>query len=224
MTLRKTIAFVSALVFAAVTASVQAAQPREPGWDDLVPASAAFDDPFAALSPDHLYLLATIASVRDAEASGSEPSVLTKQEAKDALAELETENIDVDGLLARRAEISEKRRQRALSTNNELEGELIRMPGYVLPLEYEGQKVTQFLLVPFVGACIHTPPPPPNQIMHVLLDESNDFESRSVYEPMWVTGRISSKASTHNLYVQNGYGDFQIAHRLQADLVERYQQ
>ncbi|UCH46565.1 MAG: DUF3299 domain-containing protein [Betaproteobacteria bacterium] len=204
--------------------TAQAAQPREMGWDDLVPASVAFDDPFAALSPDHLYLLATVASVRDAQAAGNEVSALTLEEAKDALAELEAEDIDVDGLLARRAEIAEKRRKQAMSTNNEIEGTLIRMPGYVLPLEYDGQKVTEFLLVPFVGACIHTPPPPPNQIVHVLLDESNAFESKGVYEPVWVTGRISSKATTHNLYVQDGYGDFQIAYRLQAEVVERYEQ
>jgi hypothetical protein len=224
MSLRNTITIVSAVFFAAATVSTQAAQPRELRWDDLVPASAAFDDPFAALSPDHLYLLATVASFRDAQASGREVNALTHEEAKDALAELVAEDIDVDDLLARRAEITEKRRQRALSTNNELEGEMIRMPGYVLPLEYEGQRVTEFLLVPFVGACIHTPPPPPNQIVHVLLDEANAFESRGVYEPVWVTGRISSEASTQNLYVQDGYGDFQIAYRLRADLVERYEQ
>ena len=63
-------------------------------------ASAAFDDPFAALSPDHLYLLATVASFRDSQAAGAEVDALTIEEAKDALAELDAEGIDVDGLLA----------------------------------------------------------------------------------------------------------------------------
>ena len=45
------------------------------------------------------------------------------------------------------------------------------MPGYLLPLEFSGKLVSEFLLVPWVGACIHTPPPPPNQIVHVKTDK-----------------------------------------------------
>ena len=51
--------------------------------------------------------------------------------------------------------------------NPALDGKTIRIPGYVLPLEFSGSKVTEFLLVPWVGACIHTPPPEPNQIVYV---------------------------------------------------------
>jgi len=220
MDLRNTIAFGSALFFAAVTASAQAAQPRELGWDDLVPASASFDDPFAALSPDHLYLLATVASFRDAQAAGGKVDALTIEEAKDALAELEAEDIDVDGLLARRAEISEKRRQQALSTNSELEGELIRMPGYVLPLEYSEGKVTEFLLVPFVGACIHTPPPPPNQIIHVKVERG--FQSSGMFEPVWVNGILKTEQSNPNLSFVDGSAQIPVAYTLTAEGVERY--
>lgn len=221
MTLRNTIAFFLALSFATLATSIQAAQPRELGWDDLVPASAAFDDPFAALSPDHLYLLATVASYRDAEAAGREVTASTIEEAKDALAELQAEGIDVDGLLARRGEISEKRRQHALSTNNELEGELIRMPGYVLPLEYDGQKVTEFLLVPFVGACIHTPPPPPNQIIHVKVE--NGFQSRGMFEPVWVNGVLKAEQTSPNLSFVDGSAEIPVAYTLTAEQVDPYQ-
>jgi hypothetical protein len=215
-------AYVLALFFAGVAVSIQAAQPRELGWGDLVPASAEFDDPFAALSPDHLYLLATVASFREAEASGSEISVLTKEEAKDALAELEAEGVDVDGFLARRAEISEKRRQLALSTNSELEGELIRMPGYVLPLEFAEGKVTEFLLVPFVGACIHTPPPPPNQIIHVKVESG--FRSKGMFEPVWVDGVIKAEQSNPNLSFVDGSAEIPVAYTLTAQDVEPYTQ
>ena len=222
LALRNTMAFVSALFFAAVTATAQAAQPRELRWNDLVPASAAFDDPFAALSPDHLYLLATVASFRDARAAGGEIDALTIEEAKDALAKLEAEHIDVDGLLARRAEISEKRRQLALSTNSDLEGELIRMPGYVLPLEYDGERVTEFLLVPFVGACIHTPPPPPNQIIHVKVESG--FKSTGMFEPVWVDGVIRAEQSSPNLSFVDGSAEIPVAYTLTAEHVEPYQQ
>lgn len=222
MALRNIIAFISALFFAAVAASAQAAQPRELGWDDLVPASASFDDPFAAISPDHLYLLATVASFRDTQAAGGEIDILTNEEAKDALAELEAESIDVDGLLARRAEIAEKRRRLALSTNGDLEGELIRMPGYVLPLEFAEGKVTEFLLVPFVGACIHTPPPPPNQIIHVKVESG--FQSKGMFEPVWVDGVIKAEQSNPNLSFVDGSANIPVAYTLTAEQVEPYQQ
>ena len=45
-----------------------------------------------------------------------------------------------------------------------LNGERIRIPGFVIPLEKSGSKVTEFLLVPYFGACIHTPPPPPTRL------------------------------------------------------------
>src|SRR5690606_41234775 len=48
-----------------------------------------------------------------------------------------------------------------------LNGKKIRIPGYVVQLEGDADKVTQFLLVPYFGACIHVPPPPPNQIILV---------------------------------------------------------
>ena len=51
----------------------------------------------------------------------------------------------------------------------ELDGTPVRLPGFVVPLEYDAnQNVTEFFLVPYFGACIHMPPPPPNQIIHEI--------------------------------------------------------
>jgi hypothetical protein len=127
----------------------------------------------------------------------------------------------VAGLLARRSEVSEKRRQRALATNSELEGELIRMPGYVLPLEYDGEDVIEFLLVPFVGACIHTPPPPPNQIIHVRIE--NGYKTKGMYEPVWVSSTLKAEQSNPNLSFVDGAADIPVAYTLSAVGVERYE-
>lgn len=83
----------------------------------------------------------------------------------------------------------------------ELDGEFIRMPGFMLPLDYtEEGKVRSFLLVPYYGACIHVPPPPPNQI--VFVDTSaNPVASKSLWEPVWVTGTMEVKMNV------NGLGD-----------------
>src|SRR6187549_1707175 len=51
-----------------------------------------------------------------------------------------------------------------------LDGKSVRIPGYMVPLEDDSEIVSEFLLVPYVGACIHTPPPPPNQIVQVKMN------------------------------------------------------
>lgn len=53
-------------------------------------------------------------------------------------------------------------------TRPELDGKAVQINGYLVPLEQAKGEVREFLLVPYFGACIHTPPPPANQIVHVL--------------------------------------------------------
>jgi hypothetical protein len=75
-----------------------------------------------------------------------------RQEATDAVAKLLKQGVDVEGLFARREEVRQLRTQRPNAEVPELNGQTLRLPGYVLPLEYEGKKVTEFLLAPWVGA------------------------------------------------------------------------
>ena len=196
---------------------------RELGWEDLVSPGSAFDDPFAALEQDQLYNLSIVARYRQQPVGDQAVADWLEAEAERAEAELEQAGIDIDGLLERRAEIAEKRRARAQATNTELDGATVRMPGYVLPLEFKGKGVTEFLLVPWVGACIHTPPPP-NQIVHVTLDEGNAFEGGTSFEPVWIEGEMQTRKSTQSLYLTDGSSDIDIGYRLQAKLVERYTQ
>ena len=67
-----------------------------------------------------------------------------------------------------------------------LNGARIRIPGFVIPLERVGDKVKEFLLVPYFGACIHTPPPPSNQIIHVTV--SKPISGMRTMDTMWVNG------------------------------------
>ena len=195
---------------------------RELKWDDLIPKSVAFDDPFAEMEREKLEYLGFVARVRNLITAGKPVSQQTRDEAAEIEAELIKEGIDVDGLLARRDEIRALRKKRAGAVVEDLDGASIKMPGYLLPLEFSGHKITEFLLVPWVGACIHTPPPPPNQIVHVVLDQGNGFESRSIYEPVWVAGEMVIQASTRNLFLKDGSSDINIGYKLQANLVERY--
>ncbi len=75
-------------------------------------------------------------------------------------------------------------------TNPKLAGRLVKIPGYVAPLEMDGEVASEFLLVPYFGACIHVPPPPANQVVHVRAVGKGTKAARSWYDTVWVIGRM----------------------------------
>lgn len=80
---------------------------------------------------------------------------------------------------------------------NDWNGKTVRLPGYVVPLDYSGEGVTTFILVPYIGACIHVPPPPANQL--VLVTSEPAYMSEGVFEPVIVTGKISTEGEVTDL-------------------------
>ncbi|MCP4389818.1 MAG: DUF3299 domain-containing protein, partial [Gammaproteobacteria bacterium] len=134
-----------------------AAESREINWDDLVPAEAEFDDAFTRLDEDTLYELTLVAGVRDRLEAGMEVDEKTLANYRERVEDLENEGVDVDGLMVMREQITEERIAKTYLANEDLNGKSVRIPGYLLPLEFDGDKVTEFFLVPYVGACIHTP-------------------------------------------------------------------
>ncbi|UCB55828.1 MAG: DUF3299 domain-containing protein [Thiotrichales bacterium] len=196
---------------------------REVTWDDLVPAELDFDDPFEKLTEDQLYNLALIARYREQKESKAKTPDFTSAEYDEATSKLKEDNIDIEGLLARREEITEKRRLRGQTANTKLDGKNIRIPGYLLPLEFKEKKVTEFLLVPWVGACIHTPPPPPNQIVHVKLQEGFDLGD-DIFTPVWVNGVMKAENNNPELSFVDGKQNIDVSYVLQADEVKPYEE
>lgn len=85
------------------------------------------------------------------------------------------------------------------AVNSELDGQTIRLSGFVAPLSYEDELITEFLLVPTFGACIHVPPPPPNQTVLVTLDTSEGLTIEDSWGPVWVEGTMTVSATTTDL-------------------------
>jgi uncharacterized protein len=80
-------------------------------------------------------------------------------------------------------------------TNPKMDGARVRLPGYVVPLEEVKGELKEFLLVPYFGACIHSPPPPANQIVHVT--SSTPLKGWRTMDAVWVNGTLkSSRADT----------------------------
>ncbi|WP_044872652.1 DUF3299 domain-containing protein [Pseudomonas sp. LFM046] len=85
----------------------------------------------------------------------------------------------------------------------ELDGQQVKLPGYIVPLDVtEEGRVTEFLLVPYFGACIHVPPPPSNQIVHVTSELGVLMDA--LYQPFWIEGPLQVKASSSEL-AEAGY-------------------
>ena len=72
-----------------------------------------------------------------------------------------------------------------------LNGQTVRIPGYVVPLDAVQDAMKEFLLVPYFGACIHTPPPPANQIVHVL--PAVPAKGLRAMEVVWVRGVMQAR-------------------------------
>ncbi len=96
--------------------------------------------------------------------------------------------------------------------NMALNGQEIMLAGYVIPLEFTSEGVTRFVLVPFVGACIHVPPPPPNQLVFVNTDKP--WPQGNLWDAVLVTGTLRAHMQRTEIA--------KVGYEMTADLVEPY--
>lgn len=79
-----------------------------------------------------------------------------------------------------------------------LNGRKIRLPGFIVPLEFnDALVVTEFFLVPYFGACLHVPPPPPNQIVYVKYIDGIQIESLD--QAFWVSGQLTTDSQVNDM-------------------------
>jgi len=84
------------------------------------------------------------------------------------------------------------------SVNKQLDGANVKIPGFIVPLDIgKDGLVSEFFLVPYFGACIHVPPPPPNQIVFVKMAKGIALDS--IYEAYWITGKMKLSNKTTRL-------------------------
>ncbi len=196
---------------------LMAEEVRQITWKDLVPAHLADVDPVAHLTPDQQDLVGWIMYMLETLPPRSAETEDLYESLDQEMPLLKKYNIDLKQIMERTREIQ-------TAVVKELDGQDVRMPGYLLPLEITDGKVTEFLLVPYVGACIHVPPPPPNQIVHVKLDPEDGLKSGNLFDPVWVTGKIKAKSMVKDLFLIDGSANIDIGYTMQADRVEPYKQ
>lgn len=169
----------AALALLPMSGVVRAQSTRDLKWADLVPPAAP------AAKPRSLF-------------SGAAPlSSLSPPLPGSPLASGPGSNEDNEPPPPYRSEgkwMSEPSRRRASgppAVVTALDGQRVRLGGYVVALDFDATKISEFLLVPFVGACIHVPPPPANQIVYVKT--GTPFDIKGQFTPVWVTGTIRTE-------------------------------
>lgn len=102
----------------------------------------------------------------------------------------------------------------SIAVNKKLSEAKVKIPGFVVPLVVDDNGVvSEFFLVPYFGACIHVPPPPPNQIVYVKL-AGGGVRLGSEEDAYWVTGTLHAQT--------NGTSRATAAYTLDASRMELY--
>ena len=101
----------------------------------------------------------------------------------------------------------------AAGSVKEFDGKRVAISGFVVPLDLDATTVTEFLLVPYIGACIHVPPPPPNQVVYVR--SAKGVRITGLFDAVTVTG-VLRQAEMNTELAEAGY-------RITADKVEAYE-
>jgi len=212
-------ALISALLLTSPILAGEIARTIE--WEDLVPKMEPLEDPFKTLTNDQLTDLQTLFWIRDTQQQNSNSAVDdTLKDAVKRRHRLTRQGLDVDRLMAAIDRFEREVAKRNHATNFALDGQMVRIPGYALPLEHIDTGIKELLLVPYVGACIHVPPPPANQTIYVTLEDP--YIARTLYEPVWITGRMYIKSTSKALSFVDGSADIYSAYSLEGIKVKHY--
>lgn len=197
---------------------VAALEPLEISWVDLLPEESPLHDPFANLQSQQVSDLADLYRIEVLRISSPSDQVLSR--ALKIRERLVSQGLDPDQLFEQREALMNERKQASSQLNSDIIGKVVRLPGYLLPLEFDGQKAVEFLLVPSVGACIHTPPPPANQMVLVRYPEG--FEAGGLFTPVWISGEMRAQGHSNELYLVDGQAAIDTSYFVEAMSVEIY--
>ena len=171
-------------------------------WKDLE-APQDFEDPYEKLELDQLRQLGELAYYREIENIAKDELTAYEESRKDSLVKwLKAAQVDYEYLFEIRPKVEEMRAKRANAVNASLNNTNIEISGYLLPLNFNQGKANEFLLVPWVGACIHTPAPPKNQIIYIKTKEWR--EAVELYDPVMVSGLLQVGEKISDLYLVDG--------------------
>ena len=194
----------------AVAAFAQPPAPEAParavraiGWRDLRPLPGEdVDDPFAAMPDEQIEMLRLLVRAGVLEARGFPVTDDARRWRADLERKLAAQGVDADALLAQRDAIISGRRAAAEAGVASLDGQDIRLAGYLLPVAILGGRVIEFLLVPAPGACSHASQPPPNQLVRVR--PAQPQPATGPYAPASIRGTLHLRLEERSVHAIDG--------------------
>lgn len=194
-------------------------------WSSLVKKVEPINNPFLTMSPANLEMMKDYASLQRRVESSS--SVFTKedlagyQSRMESIAkELRTSGLDPAELVNARNSIMQQQYDQMNSPNPNVVDQTWKIPGFIAPIDFDGTKVTRFFLVPTAGACIHTPAPPPNQI--IMVEFAQGIELKSLEDPIWVEGKLESELVSGVASYYDGQSQVDAIYTMKADELQHY--
>ena len=217
-------AFLTSLaILTAAVGLARAEVAKQIDWQSLVPAAKPLENPLSHLEWEQQAEVEFLTTIRELYSQGTINKVDYRyEEGLEITYKLEKMGLDVDDLVGKFQTVQRDIHRRNNAVVADLDGKLIRMPGYALPLEFDGTAVIEFLLVPYVGACIHVPAPPANQTVFVTLKQPH--KTNNLYDPVWITGRLKVKTTNKALSYVDGSAKVEAGYTLEGIQIEAYKQ
>ncbi len=224
MRFQKLCAIFALSLFLPIAISTQLKAEQKIEWKDLLPKLPPLKDPLAALTQDQRFDIEAIQWARSLSKKERQhaDNLQMVRDATKYEKRFKKTGLDVDALIASQTRHLKAVEERQKVVNAKLNGQTVRLAGYLLPLEFSDEGVHDFLLVPYVGACIHVPPPPPNQI--VLVQLSKKFKVVDLYTPAWIVGKLQTKATSRALTFADGTNDIPIGYHIDGASAEAYKE
>ncbi len=176
------------------------------GFRDLPdPAAQGFEDPFRQMGSKMLNDLRTVVRIEQqlekVDVSG-EARLQLETELRQARVKLSYAGHDADALLAQRLVVADARKRALFATNPDLHQATVTISGFLIPAGSGGNGRRVGYLVPELGMCSHTPPPPPNQLVRVTFD--THILAKSLYVPVTVSGVLETVERNERIFVADG--------------------
>lgn len=194
-------------------------------WEMLVPAMAPLDNPYESWPNDQLdfvdarkYLDSFLPEQKSEFAAEYEAA---KKEVSLAKQKLAGPKVNPEDVYTRYTNWVREVDRRGHLTIKDLDGKQVAIAGYLLPLDFSEGGTTEFLLVPYIGACIHVPPPPPNQVVYVKT--AKPHQVTEMFDGVKVTGVMKIASVSKDLSLVDGAGAVETGYALDAESIEPYQ-
>jgi hypothetical protein len=149
-----------------------------------------------------LVLVSTLARAELPETDWLELMPAADQKALEQMPEIDHDSPEAQGTFTEKGGMKQSKGLPAVMYSTKtvpaMNGRDIRIGGYPVPLEADAKgNSTLFFLVPYPGACIHVPPPPPNQL--ILVRYPKGLKLADIYTPLWVTGKVQVEKISNDL-------------------------